>query len=300
MTLFITGSESFVGRELIGHCRDRGFDFVGVDAEPTEDADSRQADIRSAEIADLIPESADAIVHLAAISRHGDCRDDPATAFDVNVGGTLNLIEAAKARNVKQFIFASSEWVYGGSPGDGVRTEESVIDANLLTSEYALTKIAGERLLFTAHERGLCPVTILRFGIIYGPRPKPMSAVEGLFHEVGTQDVVEVTCSLDSGRRFIHVSDIADGILAALGREGFEVFNISGNTLITFGQVIEESSRILQKNPRVEVKNGNVLNVRHPDNQKARRLLPWKPEIDLPSGLRSLLEFHADEESPDG
>lgn len=289
MMVVISGSRSFVGTELAEHCRERNVEFVGVDMAPGEGQNYRRVDIRSPEVAEAIPEGADAIIHLAAISRHGDCRDDPATAFDVNVGGTLNLIEAAKTRSVKQFIFASSEWVYDGARGEDVCTEETVIDANKITSEYALTKIAGERLLFAAHERGLCPVTILRFGIIYGPRPKPMSAVEGLFHEVGTQDVVELTCSLDSGRRFIHVSDIADGILAALGQTGFEVFNISGNSLITFGQVIEESSKILKKHPRVEVKNADVLNVRHPDNQKARRLLNWAPGFDLPAGLRSLL-----------
>lgn len=282
---------------MIRHCTDREIQFAGVDAEPTEHKNCQQADIRSPEIADVIPEGADAIVHLAAISRHGDCRDDPATAFNVNVGGTLNLIEAAKTRHVKQFIFASSEWVYDGVPGEEVCTEETVIDANGVTSEYALTKITGERLLFAAHERGLCPVTILRFGIIYGPRPKPMSAVEGLFNEVGTLDVVEMGCSLESGRRFIHVSDIADGILAAVGRSGFEVFNLSGNTLITYGRIIEESARILGKTPRVDVKKPEVLNIRNPDNSKVRRLLAWEPVVDLASGLKSLQEHGANGET---
>lgn len=298
MVLVIIGSESFVGRELIGHCRDRGITFVGVDTASTQDADCRQADIRSPEILDAIPEAADAIVHLAAISRDSDCRRDPVAAFDVNVGGTLNLIRAAQARKVRQFVFASSEWVYGNASGDGVQTEDSLIDANRITSEYALTKIAGERLLFMAHQRDLCPVTILRFGIIYGPRPKPMSALEGLFHEVRTQDAVEVTCSLNSGRRFIHVSDVADGILAALERTGFEVFNLSGNTLITFGRIVEESARLLGKTPRVVETNAHVLNVRNPDNQKARRLLGWEPKFDLAAGLASLLDYHQHAENP--
>lgn len=298
MALFITGSESFVGRELIQRCRELGITFAGVDTMPATDQDCRQADIRSPDISDVVPESADAIVHLAAISRDGDCRDSPAVAFDVNVGGTLNLIEAAMARNVKQFIFASSEWVYGNTSGDQVQTEEGPIDANRITSIYALTKIAGERLLLAASEGGMCPSTILRFSIVYGPRPKPGNPLEGLFHEVATQDSLEMTCSLDSGRRFIHVSDIADGILSALGQTDSEVFNLSGNSLITFRQIIEESAKLLDRTPRVEEKNPEVLNVRNPDNSKARRLLTWEPRVDLVSGLRSLLEFGAHEKKP--
>jgi UDP-glucose 4-epimerase len=292
MTIVITGSSSFVGKELIKHCRDRKISFVGVDAVPPDDGDCRQVDIRSPAIADVIPEGADALVHLAAVSRDQDCRRDPALAFDVNVGGTLNLIRAVQARKVRQFVFASSEWVYGNTSAGQVQTEESPIDVNQVTSEYALTKIAGERLLFMAHQRGLCPVTVLRFGIIYGPRPKPMCPVEGFFHEVRTQDAVEVNCSLNSGRRFVHVSDISDGILAALGRTGFEIFNLTADALITFRQVIEESAKLLGRNPRIVEKNAHVLNVRNPDNQKARRLLGWEPTVSLVAGLASLQEFH--------
>jgi UDP-glucose 4-epimerase len=289
MTIFLTGSSSFVGSELIRHCRQRGIDYVGVDAAPPADANCRQVDIRSPAVVEAIPEDVDAVIHLAAISRDQDCKRDPAAAFDVNVGGTLNLIRAAQPRQARQFIFASSEWVYGNTAGDQVQTEETAIDANQITSEYALTKIAGERLLFAAHQRGLCPATVLRFGIIYGPRPKPMCPVEGLFDEVRTRDTVEVNCSLKSGRRFVHVSDIADGLLAAVGRTGFEVFNLTGNTLITFGQVIETSARLLGRTPRVVEKNAHVLNVRNPDNAKVRRALNWAPRIDLAAGLATLL-----------
>lgn len=291
MTVVITGSGSFVGRELIKHCRDGKIGYVGVDSTKPEDKDCRQMDIRAPEVADAIPEGADTIIHLAAISRDQDCRRDPAAAFDVNVGGTLNLMRVAQARKVRQFVFASSEWVYGSATGEAAVTEDSMIDANQITSEYALTKIAAERLLFMAHQRGFCPVTVLRFGIIYGPRPSPMSAVEGLFDEVRTLDSIEVNCSLRSGRRFVHVSDIADGILAALGRTGFEVFNLSGNAMITFGRVIEESARLLGRNPRVIEKNAHVLNVRNPDNQKVRRMLGWEPRLDLAAGLASLMSF---------
>lgn len=289
MNFFITGSESFVGKELIRHCIRRGIEYIGVDSLETGKDKCFKADIRSPSIADLIPVSADAIIHLAAISRDQDCRQDPALAFDINVGGTLNLFKAAQSRKVKQFIFASSEWVYGNCEPGTVQTEETPIDANKIVSEYALTKIAGERLLLLSAQRASCPVTVLRFGIIYGPRPKPMSAVEGLFNEVRTLDNIEVNCSLKSGRRFIHVSDISEGIIAAVGRDKSEVFNLSGNSFVTFDQIIKESARLLGKNPKVTEKNAHVINMRNPDNTKAKTELKWDPKIDLAAGLRTLI-----------
>jgi nucleoside-diphosphate-sugar epimerase len=288
MKLFITGFESFIGKELRKRCKERGLEVSGCDVAASDEAGFHRLDIRAPGIPDVIPEQADALIHLAAISRDKDCREDTINAFDANVNGTLNLMRAAKARGVKQFVFASSEWVYGTIQPGAVQTEDDPIDITKMTSEYAMTKIIGERLLFVAHQRGFCPVTVLRFGIVYGPRPKPMSAVEGLFNEVCTLDAVEIKGSLSSGRRFIHVSDISDGILSALGRSGFEIFNLGGNRVITFGEIIQQSAALLKRHPKVIETDPKAINLRNPDNQKARKAFGWEPKIDLERGLATL------------
>lgn len=287
MKIVIVGSASFVGKELEKHCAAKGFEVVGLDAAPAAGSGHHKVDIRAREVADAIPEGADAIIHLAAISRDQDCKKDTHLAFDVNVQGTLNVMRAAQARNAKQFVFASSEWIYGNS-GPTLVNEETVIDLSKVNSEYALTKIVGERALAMAVSRGFCPSTVLRFGIIYGPRPAPGCPLEGLFNDVRTKDAIELGCSLQSGRRFVHASDLADGILATLGRKGFEIFNLTGDTLITFGEVIEKSSALLGRKPKVTVTRPDALNVRNPDNKKAREVLGWKPRIDLEAGLATL------------
>lgn len=290
MHVVLTGSESFIGTELKKQCKARGIRITGLDLLALQQTDYHQMDIRSPEIAHAIPEGADALIHLAAISRDQDCARDLRTAFDINLNGTINLIKAAQARGVKQFIFASSEWVYGNARPGELQTEDAVIDAARMTSEYALTKIVGERVLFTEHQRGWSSaVTVLRFGIVYGPRPKPMSAVEGLFHEVGTLDTVQIKGSLDSGRRFVHVSDIATGILSALGRTGYEIFNLSGNRVFTFREIIQESMRLLGRNPKVIETDPSSINMRNPDNQKARKQLGWEPKIQIAEGLDTLM-----------
>jgi UDP-glucose 4-epimerase len=245
-------------------------------------------DIQDPLVARSIPEGADALIHLAAISRDKDCRENPSSAFAVNVGGTLNLIGAAARRLTRQFVFASSEWVYGEVANNGVQTEESVIDAARIKSEYALTKIAGERLLAMAHSQGkLSAATVLRLGIVYGPRVSNWSAVESLFDAVKTRDQIEVG-SLATARRFIHVEDVAEGILASLGRSGFEIFNLSGDQLVSLGQVVEESMEIHDREPAIVEMNAAAASIRNPDNGKARAKLGWSPRMDLHEGLLSL------------
>src|SRR5262249_8241749 len=150
-----------------------------------------------------------------------------------------------------QFIFASSEWVYGDwKDASIVKDEDSLIDVQALNSEYALSKLVSEVNLRQKYQYGFCDVAILRFGIIYGPREKNWSAVESVFNAVKTQDEVTVG-SLKTGRCFIHVDDIVVGIIASLGLKGFNVINLEGEGLITLGQIIETSKKILGKNPAV-------------------------------------------------
>jgi len=166
--IVITGSDSFVGKELIAHCKNKGLQIVGLDVtkEINHDYDFHQIDIRSTEVANFIPKGADALVHLAALSRNPDCVGRGYECFDVNVMGTLNLIKAAQLKKVKQFVFASTEWVYDKFEDNEEKDEDSSINIANHGSEYALSKLVSESNLRQQYENGFCDVTILRFGII--------------------------------------------------------------------------------------------------------------------------------------
>ncbi|MBF0570611.1 MAG: NAD(P)-dependent oxidoreductase [Candidatus Omnitrophica bacterium] len=287
MRIFITGLYSFVGQELVRQCKAKGIECLGVDLIDVEAKNYFKADIREPKIADLIPEGIDAIVHLAAMSRDGDCKNKGYECFDSNVMGTLNLINAAQRRNVKQFVFASTEWVYDSFKENEIKDENSVIDISKLTSEYALSKLVSEANFRQKFAHGFCPVTILRFGIIYGPREKNWSAVESLFNTVKTKDEVAVG-SFNSGRCFIHVADIVAGIIASLGLQGLNIINLQGDRLITLGEVIEASKEILKCNPRLIEKDPANVSVRLVSNARAKAVLNWRPMFDLKKGLESL------------
>ena len=285
MKIVLTGASSFIGTVLAGQCRVKDIEVVGIDARHPEGSGWHRADIRAPDIGDLIPDGADALVHLAALSRDPDCRNKAKACFDVNVMGTLNLIEAAKIRNVRQFVFASSEWVYDSFDPGVEKAEDAPIDAGRLASEYAFSKYVSENNLRQQAAHGFCRATVLRFGIVYGPRGANWSAVEALLNAVATADEVRVG-SRATARRFIHVLDVAEGILAALGSSrSYDVFNIQGPSLVTLGEVIERSGEILSRAPRVVETDPRSPSVRAVSGRKATEELGWSARIHIRDGL---------------
>jgi UDP-glucose 4-epimerase len=289
MKLLITGSESFVGLELKRQCRGRGIEITGIDA-VANGPETVVADVRDRNLAEAVPEGVDAVVHLAAVSRDADCRRDPALCYDVNVAGTVNVFEAARAKGARQLIFASTEWVYDSFVPGRPKTEDDPVDASKLTSDYAISKLAAEAALHVRHLAIGMPVTVLRFGIIYGPRRTNWSAVEALLAAVVKGGPVEIG-SRETARCFVHVADIARGILAAIGREGYEAFNIQGDAPVTLGEVIDVSGRLLGRRPQVIEKDAANPSVRNVSNARAKVMLGWQPEIGIADGLRSVAEF---------
>ncbi len=290
--IVVTGSESFVGKEVISQCKIKGIRVIGFDSikAVNPDYEFHQIDIRSINIADMIPDGTDAVIHLAALSRDVDCKNKAYECFDVNVIGTLNLIKASQSKNVKQFIFASSEWVYDKFVDGEEKDEDSSINASNLESEYALSKIVSEINLRQQYKNGFCDVTILRFGIIYGPRKNNWSAVESILSSVKNKTEITVG-SLKTGRRFVHVSDIARGIIMSIGLNGFNIINLTSDKIMTLEEIIDTSKKILNKSIKIIETNHSQISLRNPSNNKAKKLLHWKPEIDLETGLRTILDF---------
>lgn len=290
--IVITGSESFVGRELITQCKKKSIDLIGLDIvdKKISDYEYHNIDIKSSKLNDYIPEKCNAVIHLAALSRDPDCKGKSYECFDNNVMGTLNLIKCAKEKNVNQFIFASSEWVYDEFRDNEEKDENSPIDITNHTSEYALSKLVSESNLRQQYNLGFCSTTILRFGIIYGPRKNNWSAVESICSQVKNKTQVTIG-SLKNGRRFVHVSDIATGIIDSLGLEGFNIINLTANKVITLKEIIDASQEIFNKNIEVVENTPNQISIRNPSNSKAKQLIKWEPKIDLKSGLESLVPF---------
>ena len=289
--IVVTGSESFIGKKLISSLLEKNEKIVGFDlVDKSQNYDFIKIDIRSQNLEQKIPENTDVLIHLASLSSDPLCKGKSYETFDVNVLGTLNLIRAAIKKNVKQFIFASTEWVYEGFTGNEEKNEDSLIDITQHKSEYALSKLVSEMNLKQEFDNGLSNVTILRFGIIYGPREKNWAAVESIANTVKHNDEVTVG-SLKTGRRFVHLNDIVQGIILSIGISGFNIINLTGDQIITLEDIIKTSEKLYNKSITITEKNSTNISLRNPSNQKAKKILKWNPEINLEKGLRSIDSF---------
>ncbi len=289
--IVITGSESFVGKQLISSLLKNDKKILGFDLmEKSQNYDFVKIDIRSENLEQHIPENADAIIHLASLSSDPLCKGKGYETFDINVMGTLNLIRAATKKNVKQFIFASTEWIYEGFIGNEEKNEDDPIDITQHNSEYALSKLVSEMNLKQQFLNGFCNTTILRFGIIYGPREKNWSAVESIANAVKRNDEVTVG-SLKTGRRFIHIQDIVRGIIMSIGVNGFNIINLTGDKIITLNEIIKTSERLYNKSITINEKDPSIISLRNPSNNKSKKILNWKPEINLEDGLKTIDPF---------
>jgi len=287
MKVFVTGAEGFVGKRLVARLQDKGIEVTGVDIVTAQRSSTIKADVRSTGIKDVIPEGVDAIIHLSGLTRTLDCQNKGYSCFDANVMATLNLIDAAEARKAKQFIFASSEWIYGEWKNPAiVKDALTPIDPTVL-AEYAFSKFVSEINLRQKYQHGFCPVTMLRFGIIYGPREKNWSAVESLFNAVKTKDEVHVG-SLRTGRCFIHIEDIVNGIIASIGLQEIRVLDLQGPQFVSLGDIIAISKKLTKRSPTVLETAADNFNVRNISNKKTLSQIQWRPEYELEKGLKSL------------
>ena len=292
MKIFITGSESFVSKELIRQCQQENIDIIGIDiiSKQNSNYEYHQVDIKSKKLIEYFPSNVDIVIHLAALSRDSDCKGKAYECFENNVMGTLNVMKCALNKNVKQFIFASSEWVYGEFVNNELKDEDYPINSQKVTSEYALSKLTSEINLYQQFLQGSCEITILRFGIIYGPRKSNWSAIESIASQVKNNNRIEVD-SLKNARRFVHVSDIVKGIIKSFNLKGFNIINLTGNNMITIEDIIKTSEKIFKKTITINEKNPSKINVRNPSNEKAKKIIKWSPEINLEEGIKTIQLF---------
>ena len=287
--ILVTGSESFIGKELITILKKRKFFVYGIDRYKKTSFTNKSIDINSKKINDIIYNyKINTIIHLAAISRDADCKRNILLTFKSNVLGTLNLIEIAKKNKIKNFIFASSEWVYDSFENKKEKKESDIIDIKKITSEYALSKLVSENNLRQFYEvNRKTNIIILRFGIIYGDRKNNWSAVESLFDKVKNKETITVG-SLKTARRFIHVKDICSGIISSINIKGFHIINLQGKKMVSLQEIIKKTSRLLNVKYIVNEENKNKPNIRKVSNNKSKKILKWEPKITIDDGLKML------------
>ncbi len=289
ITLIITGSSGFVGERLSNRAIAEGYDVIGIDYNRSSNLDCLQLEIDLSKpffVEEIPPKSI--FIHLASLSTDSTCRENPTLAIDANLRATSLVLENAMKSNASHFIFASSEWVYPENSSFIEQTEDEQLNLTNLDSLYAMTKLFGESLIRSTTE---VPYTILRFGIIYGPRKLPGSSPESIALKVYSGNEISVG-SVNTSRRFVFIDDLVEGIVkvVSLGPEKLnkEIINLAGPELISLQDVVSVSNQLLKSNAAI-IDSGKSPSIRNPVIDKAQSILGWTPAVGLHEGLKMCL-----------
>ena len=251
-----------------------------------------EADLRDKrQLSRVLDGDYDVIAHLAAKAGVRPSIEDPTGYYEANVMGTQHLLEHARERGVRQFVFASSSSVYGESPH--VPWSEDEADLKPI-SPYASTKLACEGLGHVYHHLHDIRFIALRFFTVYGPRQRPDLAIHKFARLMLEGEPIPVFGDGSSERDYTYVGDTIQGVRAAMDydRTGFEIINLGNDRTISLTQMIDALESVLGVEAKIE---------RLPDQpgdvprtwasvEKAERLLEYRPT----TGFREGLEMFAD------
>lgn len=315
-TALITGGAGFIGSHLSERLLSEGWRVVCLDNFDTfydpqikrNNISSAlkenyftliEGDIRDKRLLDNIfnREKIDVVIHIAARAGVRPSIKEPALYYDVNVGGTLNLLEAVRGRNVKKFIFASSSSVYGENTKVPFSEEDNV---DYPISPYAATKKAGELLCYTYYHLYRIPITCLRFFTVYGPRQRPEMAIHKFTRLIYEGKPVPVYGDGSSKRDYTFIEDIIEGVVKSIHSGSlYEIINLGESNTISLSDLIVLIENNLHKNAVIEklpLQPGDVP-ITYADTGKARSLLGYNPKTNIKEGIRIFTEWFLKQEN---
>lgn len=312
--ILITGAAGFIGSNLTNSLLRRGnVQVIGLDnfddfysREQKEknmssfisnkDFSFVEGDIRNMD--DLLALSEiDVIVHLAAKAGVRPSILNPILYQDVNVSGTQNLLEFARQRNIKQFVFGSSSSVYGINENVPWHEEEKLMPI----SPYASTKLSCEMLGHVySHLYGIRFVA-LRFFTVYGPAQRPDLAIHKFFNSISNGQEIPVFGDGSTSRDYTFVEDTIQGIEAAIDydQSDFEIINLGNHQTVTLSELILAIEKICGTQAIIDrqpEQPGDVPQT-YADISKAQKLLNYHPKTELETGLLRFHEWYIDQKN---
>ncbi len=317
MTLFVTGAAGFIGSHLCEAALARGLQVVGIDnfdpGYPRSVKEENlacirrlggsftflEADVRDPSLAGMLPAPGpgDAVVHLAARSVARESIEQPAAYLDINLNGTLNVLELARNAGIQRFVMAGTCLVYRGVD-EGPRTEDDPADEP--QTPYAVSKRAAELLCRAYHALHGMNVAVLRFFAVYGPRQRPDMA---LFKFADLLKAGREVPLFDEGRAvrdFAFVEDVVQGILAAVDRvNGFRIYNLGHSRPCTMAELVSLLAGALGLPVRTKLLPAQPGDPRvlYASIDRARRELGYVPSVELPDGVARFARWYSAREA---
>ena len=252
-------------------------------------------DIRDTDILNEALKDADYVFHLAAMwLLH--CRDYPQTAFEVNIRGTYNVLEACINNNIKKVVFSSSASVYGDATEVPMSEEHPFNNRNF----YGATKISGEAMCRALYDRYGLDYVGLRYMNVYGPHQDQQSAYSGvipiMLNKIDAGETPVINGDGSQAYDFIYVEDVARANLQAMRSSATDdFFNVGTGVQTSVSQLcntilkLKKSDLKVVYKPYSEDDARRLVNNRIGSTKKAREILDFHYRLDLEEGLKKLI-----------
>jgi len=291
--VLVTGGAGFIGREVVKQLQQNGYVVTVLDKaeKPLDFTNVKyiRGDLQNAAKCVVACAGQDFVIHLAAKPRIPESFIDPDSYFDDNVTGTKNILTAASAVGIRKFVYASSSSVYGNNPAP-----HKPFHKPDPLNYYSMTKLFGEHLCKQYKNMFNLNYTILRFFTVYGDE-QPDDDNKGLmiskFYRLAAEGKpLTVHGDGQYKRDYIHVSDVAKACISSVeSRVKSEIFNVGTGENISVNEVIDILKEFF---PDLKIENEEkpkgYASETLADISKAKKLLGWKPQINIQDGIRGL------------
>ncbi|KXA94355.1 hypothetical protein AKJ37_07685 [candidate division MSBL1 archaeon SCGC-AAA259I09] len=306
MKILVTGGAGFIGSHLVDQLLSEGHEVKVLDnlhsgnvdnlKQHREDPSFRfiKGDIRDDSDVRKAVKGVEAVFHEAAITSVPISVENPELTWEVNVDGTLNLIEKSLAEDVERFVFASSCAVYGEAEDLPIGEDSKLKTA----SPYAESKIAGEeKILQKQEEQGLNPI-IFRYFNVYGPRQgggRYAGVITKFLKRLDNGEPPIIFGDGEQTRDFVYIKDIVNANLLALEKRQTRerIFNVGFGEEVSINKLCEMLLKLTGKSDLEpvykEARSGDIRYSRA-DLTRIRKDLEYNPKIPLKEGLRKLIE----------
>ena len=295
MKALVAGGSGFIGSHVVDKLIDKGVDVRVYDmVMPNfrKDIEFFQGSLLDLDSLRMAINGIDVVFHLGAVADVKDVYQEPHYAEAINVRGTLNVLEASRLSGViKRVIYGSTVWVY--SEADEQKVDEKT-PLHSPSHLYTATKLAGEYYCNTYSELYNLDMTILRYGVPYGPRARDGAVIPIFVRKALSGEPLTIAGDGSQFRKFVYVEDLAEGNVLALKQIAInKTYNLDGKEKITIKQIAENVQKIL-KEAKIEFTparpgdfSGKEVSSRH-----AKEELGWTPKTTFEEGLRRYIDWY--------
>jgi len=311
MRILITGGAGFIGSQLAKTLLEQKHEIIVIDnlndyydpaikranIEMLSAYDSftfHEGDIRNiVELETIFSKDKIAqVVHLAAQAGVRPSIQDPKLYYDVNITGTLNILETMRKFACKKMIFGSSSSVYGNNKVMPF-SEEHPVDNPI--SPYAATKKSGELLCYSYHHLYNFDIFCLRFFSVYGPGQRPEMAIAKFTDAILNGKDIPMYGDGSSERDYTYVDDIVEGVILSMKKlRGYNIFNLGESTTISLKNLISLIEKECSKESHITqlpMQAGDV-SITYADISKAKQLLGYEPKTTIEKGVANYVKWY--------